>query len=172
MIFQSDSSSRDYFMSIYLALLALIISALYGGYNLFIKLSSEHIDHVLGAAILQNASLIFGLAILIYFQVQGKLIKVTSSGVTFSIVAGLFVGLAEILSFYFLEKVDASQGIPIIIGGSVLAGSILGIVILHETLSFSKMMGILFIILGILIVSIDVEKLVNYFQSSILKLIF
>ena len=156
-------------MSVYWALFAIIISALYGAYNLFIKLSSEHINQVLGAAILQNASLIFGLAILLYFQVQGKLIKVTSTGVTFSILAGLFVGLAEILSFYFLEKVDASQGIPIIIGGSVLAGSILGIVVLHEDLSPSKLIGISLIVLGILAVSIDLEKVVNLFRSSILE---
>lgn len=148
-------------MNLYLALLAAIISALYGGYNLFIKLSSEHINHTLGAAILQNSSLFVGLPILIYLQTQGKFIKVTQSGIILSITAGVLVGLAEILSFYFLEKVDASQGIPIIIGGSVIAGFILGIIVLHEALNPFKIMGILFIVMGILMVSIAPEKLLK-----------
>ena len=158
-------------MNIYLVLLAVIISSLYGGYNLFIKLSTEHINHILGAAILQNSSLLVGLPILIYFQAQGQFIKVTKYGIFFSVIAGLLVGLAEILSFYFLEKVDASQGIPIIIGGSVLAGAILGIIVLHEVMAPLKLTGILLIVFGILMVSITPEKLlsIDFSQFNILK---
>ena len=148
-------------MRTHLLLLAIIIASLYGGYNFFIKLSSYHINHVLGAAILQGSSLLLGFPILIYLQVQGRFIKVTKYGIIFSLIAGLLVGLAEILSFYFLEKVDASQGIPIIVGGTVLAGAILGIIVLHESLNPFKLAGILMIFSGILMVLITPERLQN-----------
>lgn len=149
-------------MNTYLLLLAIFISSLYGGYNLFIKLSSDHISHVAGAFILQVSALGLGLPLLLYLQTQDRSLKVTKDGIIFSIIAGLLVGLAEILSFYLFEKVNISQGTPIVIGGSVLMGTLLGIFVLHEVSDIFKWVGILLIILGIVMISINPEKIFTF----------
>ncbi|HEX2998628.1 MAG TPA: hypothetical protein VHR86_00035, partial [Armatimonadota bacterium] len=63
--------------------------------------------------------------------------------------AGVFVGLAEILAFtVFAKGVPASTGIPIIIGGTVVAGVLLGLVFLGETLRPVDWLAVLLIVAG------------------------
>ncbi|NEN98967.1 MAG: EamA family transporter [Moorea sp. SIO3I7] len=144
-------------MSSGLIILSLVIAFLYGSYNFFIKLSSEQIDHILGAAILQYTALLLGLPVLLFLKLKGAPIEVTTKGITYSVSAGILIGLAEILSFYFFEDTDVSIGLPVIIGGSVLCGSCLGFFILHEKLTVLQIIGILMVIIGIAIISFNTQ---------------
>jgi drug/metabolite transporter (DMT)-like permease len=66
------------------------------------------------------------------------------------------VGSAEILSFIISGMgVQAMQSIPIIIGGSVLFGTILGRVWLKEALSVKGWAGVVLIAAGIAFVGMD-----------------
>jgi transporter family protein len=79
-------------------------------------------------------------------------------GVHWAILAGLAVGTAEIVSFFVSSLgVQAMQSIPIIIGGSVLFGTVLGAVALHEELSYRGWMGVVLISVGISLVGLDSE---------------
>jgi drug/metabolite transporter (DMT)-like permease len=49
----------------------------------------------------------------------------------------------------------AMQSIPIIIGGSVMFGCVLGAVLLKEVLSFTGWLGVLMIAVGISLVGLD-----------------
>lgn len=66
------------------------------------------------------------------------------------------MGSAEILSFIVSGMgVQAMQSIPIIIGGSVLFGTVLGYTALHEALTARGWAGVFLIAVGIGLVGTD-----------------
>mmetsp|Transcript_29940 Transcript_29940/g.45832 ORF Transcript_29940/g.45832 Transcript_29940/m.45832 type:complete len:84 (-) Transcript_29940:316-567(-) len=74
----------------------------------------------------------------------------------FAVLAGLSVGVAEIISFFVSGMgVPAVQSIPIIIGGTILFGAILGTVWLQEQLSSQGWLGIVLLIIGISLIATD-----------------
>ena len=136
--------------------LAIITAFCFGAYNVFIKVASDHdINSILGAVILQFVALLIGVGALLWVKYHdGASITVTNRGVMYSVLAGIFIGVAEILSFVVYAKgVAASTGIPVIIGGSIVAGSLLGFLFLKEILSLSHIAGIIFVVAGIVLIS-------------------
>ena len=66
------------------------------------------------------------------------------------------VGVAEIVSFFVSSLgVQAMQSIPIIIGGSVMFGTTLGALALHEELTYRGWLGVILISVGISLVGMD-----------------
>ncbi len=134
--------------------LALITACFYALYNIFIKLASAHINEVTGAVILQVVAFTLGAAWLIYLKANRMPIEVSSKGIWLAILAGVFVGLAEIFSFFVFSKgVPASAGIPVIIGGSVLIAAVIGFLFLKESLTLTNVLGLILIVGGIWLLS-------------------
>jgi transporter family protein len=136
---------------------ALLCALSYAFYNLSIKKASSSIDHLLGGVFLQIVAAIMGTFIFtiktIYQQpAASTTIVMKRSGVIWSVFAGITVGIAEILSFYVSSKgVQAMQSIPVIVGGSVLFGTLFGQLWLKEQISAKGWIGILFISAGIIL---------------------
>src|SRR5690625_6113983 len=61
--------------------LVVVAAFMFGMYNVFIKLSSSHIDAVLGAVVLQFIAALIGLALLIYMKINGSHIFSTPKGI-------------------------------------------------------------------------------------------
>ncbi len=62
-------------------LLLALAAVMFGLYNVFIKLSADHIQAVLGAVILQFVAAFLGLGLLLYFkQSQQLVLHVTPRG--------------------------------------------------------------------------------------------
>jgi drug/metabolite transporter (DMT)-like permease len=81
---------------------------------------------------------------------------VETPGIAWSVGAGVWVGLAEITSFVVSGLgVPATQFIPINIGGSVAIGSVLGVVLLGETVMLHGWSGVILLIGGIALVATD-----------------
>jgi bacterial/archaeal transporter family protein len=141
-------------------LILLLLTALFFGfYNFFIKLSAGHIHEILGAVILQVIAALLGGAALLYLKIQNTGLDFSAKGIRFAVFAGLFVGLAEITSFYAFSKgVAASVGIPVIVGGTVLVGTILGVVVLKETLSVWQYLAVVMILAGIALLAYPIQK--------------
>lgn len=77
-------------------------------------------------------------------------------GIQWSICAGIAVGLAEMISFFVSSLgVQAMQSIPIIIGGSVMFGTLLGLCLLGEALSYQGWLGVGLLVSGICLVGTD-----------------
>jgi transporter family protein len=141
---------------------ALVCVFSYALYNIFIETASTSIDPMLGGVLLQVVAALLGTLLLV-----GKVGKRTASqstgsiptragGIKWSILAGLAVGVAEILSFMSSSLgVQAMQSIPIVIGGSVLFGTILGTVWLKEVLTVKGWCGVVLIAAGIALVGMD-----------------
>lgn len=135
--------------------LIIFAAIFYGLYNFFIKLSSGNINQIVGAVILQIVAAILGSLVLFYLRIINAPLTFSSKGIFFAVLAGIFVGLAEITSFFVFSKgIPASIGIPITIGGSVIVGSILGLVFLKESLNLLQFVAIAMIVTGIAILSI------------------
>ena len=126
----------------------------FGLYNFFIKVSAGHIHEILGAVILQAVALLLGGVALAFLKLKGNILESSGKGLLFAVLAGLSVGLAEIVSFYAFSKgTPATVGIPVIVGGTVIVGAILGIIFLKEQLYWQHYLGIIFIMMGIIILA-------------------
>lgn len=131
----------------------LLLTALfYALYNVSIKISSSAMHPLLGMLMLQAGAIGIGIGALIYINAAGIPVVFANKGVLFGILAGIFVGLAEAVSFYVFSKgVPAALGIPIIIGGSVVLSALIGALFLRESLSLSQIAAIILIVSGIVI---------------------
>ena len=137
---------------------ALLCALAYALYNIFIKKGSSSIHPVLGGVILQIVAAILGTFLLIFIVAQDGMetLEFDRSGINWSILAGVAVGSAEMLSFFVMGMgVQATQAVPIVIGGSVMFGCILGAVWLHEILSLQGWIGVLLLVIGIAMVATD-----------------
>ena len=130
-----------------LALLTALCLALY---NFFIKLAANHVPPAVGAVVLQLVAAAMGAAWLLKLKLQGQPLVVSGKGLALAALAGVGVGLAEILTFVVFQRgVNSSVGTPVIVGGSVLLTALLGLVLLREGLTLTQAAGLLLVVVGI-----------------------
>jgi transporter family protein len=139
---------------------ALVCAFAYALYNIFIKKGSSSIHPVLGGVILQFVAAILGSILLtvLVINMDGGVqdLPYDREGIQWAVCAGIAVGSAEILSFIVSGMgVQAMQSIPIIIGGSVLFGTVMGATVLQEMLTYRGWLGVGLIAAGISLVGID-----------------
>ncbi|SMB99227.1 protein of unknown function DUF6 transmembrane [Hymenobacter roseosalivarius DSM 11622] len=131
-------------------LLAVITAFCLGFYNFFIKLASGSIHQVAGAVLLQLVAAAVGGMLLLYIKSTRQVVSVSQTGVLYSCLAGLSVGVAEILTFYvFTKGAPASVGTPIIVGGSVAVAAVLGWLVLREQITPGQVLGVGLIVAGV-----------------------
>ena len=134
--------------------LALLTALCLAFYNFCIKLASNHVPPAVGAVVLQLVAAALGGVWLLKLMLQGQPLVLSGKGLGLAALAGLGVGLAEILTFVVFQRgVNSSVGTPVIVGGSVLLTAVLGLVVLRETLTFSQAGGLLFIVVGIVLLA-------------------
>ena len=130
--------------------LALLTALCLAGYNFFIKLAANHLPPAVGAVVLQLVAAGLGAAWLLRLKLQGQPLPVSGRGLGLAALAGLSVGLAEILTFVVFKRgVPASVGTPVIVGGSVLLAAGLGLLGLRESLTLGQVGGLALIVGGI-----------------------
>mmetsp|Transcript_9010 Transcript_9010/g.22738 ORF Transcript_9010/g.22738 Transcript_9010/m.22738 type:complete len:340 (-) Transcript_9010:208-1227(-) len=139
---------------------ALFCALSYALYNICIKKGSASINPVLGGVVLQFVAAIFGSCllsgILIDEQFEGGTLQSDTIGIIWACAAGVAVGTAELLSFGVSGMgVQATQSIPILIGGSVMFGAVLGIFMLGETLEWQGWTGVILLVAGLSLVATD-----------------
>lgn len=136
-------------------LLALGALIAYGLFNFFVKLSSDKINVPLAVGIVGTITALVGFITFAVMRVSGQPVTFTWSGFRFALYAGLASGVAELLYYFmFLRGAKLSIGLPLVIGGTVLTGSILGILVLSESLSIYQGIGITVTIIGIVLLSL------------------
>lgn len=130
--------------------LALLTALCLAFYNFFLKLAAEHLPPAVGAVVLQLVAAALGGAWLLRLKLQGQPLPVSGKGLGLAALAGLGVGLAEILAFVvFRRGVPASVGTPVIVGGSVLLTAVLGWAVLREGLGWPQAGGLVLVVAGI-----------------------
>ncbi|HLR87023.1 MAG TPA: hypothetical protein VK064_03985 [Wenzhouxiangella sp.] len=124
---------------------------MFGLYNVFIKVSSDHIHAVLGAVVLQIVAALVGLALLGWLHATSSAeLTVTGRGLMLSAMAGVAIGLVEILSFVVYGRgMAVAVGNPLIVGGSLIVTTGVGLVLLREHFNLIQFAAVGLIMLGI-----------------------
>ncbi len=132
-----------------------IAAVMFGLYNVFIKLSADHIQAVLGAVILQFVAAFLGLGLLLYFKYTDNIVlNVTPRGIGLAVLAGLAIGIVEILTFVIYARgVDVAVGNPLIVGGSLIVTTGIGWLFLREVLNPWQVAAVLSIVTGVLVLA-------------------
>ncbi len=135
-------------------IIAITTAFCFGLYNFFIKISSGNIHEIVGAVILQIIAAMLGGIFLLFFKFNNQPLPVTNKGIWQAALAGLCVGLAEILTFVLYTRgVSVSVGTPLIVGGSLVVVTLLGWLFLREELNFLQLAGIILVIIGMVLIS-------------------
>ena len=142
-------------------LLLTAITALYAGYNLLVKVSSNHVPEsatttVLATICLQLAALAAsGTFALVLLARGGQVLKLSTTAYVWAAVAGLCIGLAEIGYFYLFfgvggtGPVAANVAVPVIVTGTVVLTMLLSFFALRESLGAMQIAGTVVVVIGI-----------------------
>ena len=142
-------------------LLLSAITALYAGYNLLVKVSSNHVPEfatstVLATICLQLAALAAsGTFALVLLARGGHVLKLSPAAYAWAAGAGLCIGLAEIGYFYLFRGVGgsgpvaASVAVPVIVTGTVVLTMLLSCLALKEPLGAMQIAGTTVVVIGI-----------------------
>ncbi len=147
-------------MSISLFLM-LAITFLYAGYNLFIKISSNHLptdlaSTLLAAVVLQVTALTVSCVLIAGLLIRGETIaSLPLQAYSWAVLAGMCIGLAEV-SYFFLFRgfgetppMPATIAIPFIVSGTIVVAVIFAWLALKEPLSWQKLIGMILIAAGV-----------------------
>lgn len=108
---------------------------------------------LLGGVILQTVAALLGTCLL---GLSREKVIYDRKGIIYSALAGIAVGAAELLSFQVSSMgVEASKSTPVMIGGSVVFGAVLGFCLLKERLTSKGWFGVLLVVAGIACVATD-----------------
>lgn len=148
-------------------ILLIAITALYAGYNLLIKVSSNHVPVAATSTVLATiclqlaalaASVTFALALLAR---GGHVLKLSTTACAWAAAAGLCIGLAEIGYFYLFRgvagagPVAASVAVPVIVTGTVVLTMLLAWLALKESIGAMQIAGTVVVVIGIAMVFSD-----------------
>ena len=137
------------------------ITALYAGYNLLVKVSSNHVPEsatstVLATICLQLAALAASCTFAMLLLARGgHVLKLSPAAYAWAAGAGLCIGLAEIGYFYLFRGVGgtgpvaASVAVPVIVTGTVVLAMLFSFFALKEPLGGMQIAGTVVVVIGI-----------------------
>jgi len=143
------------------AILLAVVTVLYAGYNLFVKVSGGHVPAtatttILATICIQLAALSTSALFLGALVARGGHVFSLSAGsYLWAAAAGVCIGGAEIGYLYLFGGVGlsrpmaASLAIPTIVSGTIVIAMFVSVVALRETLSWNQILGAGLIVAGV-----------------------
>jgi transporter family protein len=125
-------------------------AVLYGLHQVFTKLASDRISDGLGGFAVEAtaaASILVYLAFL-YFTGHWNQ-KSTASGIAYSALTGICVGIGTILFFLLFQKGGPLSAVPMILAGGAAIMAVAGIFFFKEPASWQRLLGIAMAIGGL-----------------------
>jgi drug/metabolite transporter (DMT)-like permease len=138
-----------------------LITLLYAGYNLFIKVSGGHVPEsatttLLATVCVQVFALLASSMFFVFLSVQGgHSFRLSQPVYLYAAVAGLCIGAAEIGYFYLfggvgaIKPMAANVAIPAIVTGTIVITMIVAHFLLRETLTLWQVGGAVLVAGGI-----------------------
>src|SRR3989344_13895 len=132
-------------------ILIILATILYTLFDIFASKASNRIDANLSSIIFNGLGAILPLMIYVFYKfIKGtKLIATTSSGIIYSIFAGIAIALFSILLIKIFEKGGLAYVVPLIYGGTIALASLTGWLIFKKSVSGLQILGIAIVIIGI-----------------------
>lgn len=133
----------------------LAAALMFGLYNVFIKISADDINPILGAVVLQFVAAFLGLLLLLVTQAQsGNLPFWSARGLFLAACAGIAIGIVEILAFFIYGRgIAVAVGNPLIVGGSLIVTTGIGVFLLREAINPTQAVATAFILCGVLLLA-------------------
>jgi transporter family protein len=123
---------------------------LYGLHQIFTKLASEHISDGLGGFVVEASAAITILAYLAFLYFSGRWQQqATASGIGWSVLTGLCVGIGTIFFFLLFQKGGPLSAVPMILAGGAAIMALAGIFIFKEPASWQRVLGVAMAIGGL-----------------------
>lgn len=142
-------------------LLLLLITILYAGYNLLIKVSGGYVPPaatttVVATICLQIAALAASLGFTAYLFLRGgHVFQLSLPTYVWAAAAGVSIGAAEISYFYLFggmgqgTPMSANIAIPTIVSGTILITVVVSYFVFREALAWIQLLGAAFVIAGV-----------------------
>ncbi len=116
---------------------------LYGLHQVFTKLASSHIGEGLGGFIVEaSAALTILLYLLALWSTNHLNQQISNSGILYSVLTGLCVGMGTIFFFLLFQKGAPLLAAPIVLAGGSAIMVLAGITFLNEEVSLQRLAGI------------------------------
>lgn len=129
---------------------ALLTIVFYVGLDFFLKRAAGKIDDFWGSVLINAISVFPALVVVTWMRFTGKDILVTKEGITFSLLAGLSIGIGTITFIkMFATGTNLSIGSPLVRVGIILGTIIVGMVVLRESLTVRQIIGMIVSLVGV-----------------------
>ncbi len=144
-------------------ILLLFVTALYAGYNVFVKVSTNYVPSqttttIVATISLQAAALLVSCVFAAGLLARGGAVfSISAPALAWAVVAGMCIGAAEIGYFYLFRGVFGQPGIaanlaiPIVVSGTILLAVLASWLFLNETLGWTKIAGGMLIVGGVIL---------------------
>src|SRR4030095_6815712 len=129
---------------------AVVAAVLYGAHQISTRLASERIGGGLGGFAVEDSAALSILLYLACLWLSGRWNqKFSISGFNYSVITGVCVGAGTIAFFLLFQKGGPLSSVPAILAGGAAIMAIAGILFFHETLSWQRLVGVAFAIVGL-----------------------
>ena len=129
---------------------ALIAAVLYGAHQIFTRMAADHIGEGVGGFVVEASA---ALSILVYLAALWLIgrwnQKFSMTGFNYSLLTGICVGAGTIAFFLLFQKGGPLSAVPAILAGGAAIMALAGIVFFQETLSWQRIAGVAFAIVGL-----------------------
>jgi len=138
-----------------------VVTLAYAGYNLFVKVSGEHMPKeatttVLATYCLQMGAMVSTTVFLVFLTIQGgHTMRLSGAAYGYALIGGLCIGIAEVCYFYIfggignIKPLPANLVIPTVVTGTIVITLIVSFVIFKERLTWLQLFGAAMIVGGI-----------------------
>ena len=146
----------------YSLILLLLITLCYAGYNLMVKLAGAQAgaaSPILATMALQLVALgVSGVYLAVLWR-QGEMLALPTRAFQFAALAGVCIGLAEVMYFYLFRGVagmpamPATVAIPVIVGGTIVISVVFAVMVLGERPNPLQWLGVMLAACGMLVLA-------------------
>jgi uncharacterized membrane protein len=131
---------------------ALICSIFLASADFFVKLASNKISSSLGMLVYGATTFSVGLLWVGYLKLTNQPLLITQQGLLYSFAVGVAFSVVTILLYFTFARVSVSLGSPTIRVVGILIASLLGILLLHEPVTWRYMIGLLLTVGGVTLI--------------------
>ena len=133
-------------------LYALVCSIFLASADFFVKLASNKISASMGMFIYGATTFAFGLIWVGYLRLTGQSLLITRTGLIYSLAVGVAFSLVTMLLYLTFAHISVSIGSPTIRVLGIVIASLLGIVFLHEPLTWRYVLGVMLTTAGMALI--------------------
>lgn len=131
---------------------ALACSAFLAAADFFVKLATSKISASLGMFIYGATTFIISLFWIGYVKFTGQTLLITKPGLFYSLAVGIAFSGVTLLLYLTFARISVSVGSPTIRVIGIVIASLLGILILHEPITWRYLLGVILTMAGITLI--------------------